>query len=68
MMMSKGFRGRIREVVEFIGREAFKDTDRVRARFDILKEKEVEVKRGGSRIGMGVVKEISKRNVARGGP
>ena len=67
MMMSKGFRGRIREVVEFVGRKTFKDTSRVRARFDILKEKEVEVKRGGPRIGMGVVKEISRRNVARGG-
>ena len=63
-MMSKGFRGRIREVVEFVGRKAFKDTGRVRARFDIFNEEEVEVKRGGPCIGMGVVKEISKRNVA----
>ena len=45
--MSKGFRGRIREVVEFIGREAFKDTDRVRARFDILEEKDVEIEGEG---------------------
>ena len=67
MMMSKGFRGRIGEVVEFEGRETFKDTDRVRARFDILKEKEVEVKRGGPRVSVAVVKEISERNVARGG-
>ena len=67
MMMSKGFRGGIRELVKFESRKAFEDTGGVRARLDILKEKEVEVKRGGPRIGMGVVKEISKRNVARGG-
>ena len=54
-------------MVEFESRKAFKDTGGVRAGFDILKEKEVEVKRGGPRIGMGVVKEIGKRNVARGG-
>ena len=65
--MSKGFRGRIGEVMEFEGRETFKDTDRVRARFDILKEKEVEVKRGGPRVSMGIVKEICKGYVARGG-
>ena len=66
MMVSKGFRGGIRELVEFESRKAFKDTGGVRAGFDILKEKEVEVKRGGTRIGMGVVKEISKGYVARG--
>ena len=46
-MMCQGFRGGIGEVVKFVGRITIEDTDRVRARFDILKEKEVEVKGEG---------------------
>ena len=65
-MMSKGFRGGIRELVKFESRKAFEDTGGVRARLDILKEKEVEIKRGGPSIGMGVVKEIGKGNVTGG--
>ena len=63
-MMSKGFRRGIRELVEFEGRKAFEDTGGVRTGFNILKEKEIEIKRGGPSIGMGVVKEIGKGNVA----
>ena len=65
-MMGQRFRGGIRKVVEFVGRIAVEDTDRVRAGFDILKEKEVKIEGGGPRVSMGVVKEICKGYVARG--
>ena len=64
MMMSEGFRRGIGELVEFVGGEAFEDTGGVRTGFSVFKEKEIKIKRGGPSIGMGVVKEIGKGNVA----
>ena len=46
MMMSKGFRGGIRELVKFEGRKAFEDTGGVRTGFNILKEKEIKSQEG----------------------
>ena len=46
-MMCQRFRGGIRKVVKFVGRITVKDTDRVRARFDILEEKDVEIEGEG---------------------
>ena len=63
-MMSEGFRRGIGELVEFVGGEAFEDTGGVRTGFNVLKEKEIKIKRGGPSIGMGVMKEVGKGNVA----
>ena len=64
MMMSEGFGRGIGELVEFIGGEAFKDTGGVWTGFNVFKEKKIKIKRGGPSIGMGVMKEVGKGNVA----